>query len=310
MRVRSRHNSRQRKLFQVVLISLIVIFIGIMTPRIFSAASSAAMKPLYAVNEWLDHSSSLIPSLIRDRSNLQQEIETLKNELAVANRTSLTQQRLIEENSRLRSLLGIGEETRVAAAVVARPSELPYDLLQIDRGSDHGVTVGSPVFVGKDVVIGLVVHVAKDYSFVQLITTPSFVATAFISGPNVVASLEGMGGGIARVKVPQGVPLVSGNLVYLPSVEPGVFGRVVYVENEPTQPEQYGYIAPDIPISSIYYVSVGQQSQIAQSPEVIDERVVEIINNTMLNDQVEFNVSSTSLELDSNLGSSSNEVES
>jgi cell shape-determining protein MreC len=190
-------------------------------------------------------------------------------------------QHLRTENAQLRALLGIADEQRIAAAIIARPTELPYDMLQIDRGSDHGVSEGAPVFVGRDIVIGLVVHVTSHYSFVELITTPEFQATAFVSGPNIVVPLEGHGGGVARVRVPQGVAITTGDLVHLPSVNPGVFGRISHIENEPTQPEQYGYIAPEVPLSGLQYVAVGQQSQIAADVSVVDSNIREIIESTL-----------------------------
>jgi cell shape-determining protein MreC len=289
MRVRSLHKpnrDKRNKRIRIVVVSLFVIFIGFLVPKAFSLVSAVIVYPFHATSIWIEESSSLVPSLIRDRGEMLDEIESLKNQLAVANGTSLTQTRLFEENNNLRNLLNIDTEARTAAAVIARPNELPYDLLQIDRGSKHGIEVGAPVFIGKDVVIGLIVHVAPEYSFVEMVTSSGFEATAFIVGPNVVVSMEGVGGGVARVRVPQGVPLAVGNLVYLPSVEPGVFGRVSYVENEPSQPEQYGYISPDISVSSLYRVAVGKLSQISQSPEVIEERVRERIKETLFVESV------------------------
>jgi hypothetical protein len=235
------------------------------------------LTPVHGFNTWLTESSSLVPVFLRDRMALQGEIERLEQALLVAERSELTERRLWEENNRLRGLLGAATEDRIAAAIVARPAELPYDLLQIDRGSNDGVEVGAPVFIGKDVVIGLVVHTAPQFSFVEMVTTPGFEASAFVSGANVLVTLEGIGGGVARVRVPQGVPLRAGNLVYLPSVEPGVFGRIAFVENEPTQPEQYGYVSPEIALSGLYQVAVGKQSQIAKSTEVVDERVMKLL---------------------------------
>lgn len=283
MRVRSRHTSKkQTKRLRVVLVATVFLLLAMLLPKLFSAVSTAVMAPVHAVNTWLEESSSLAPVFIRSRLSLEEQIEELENELAVSNKTSLTLQRLTDENNRLRQLLGINEESRVAASVIARPDELPYDLLQIDRGSDHGIEIGSPVFIGRDIVIGLIVHTAPTYSFVELVTTPGFEATAFISGPNVAAIIEGMGGGVARVRVPQGVLLKAGNLVYLPSVEPGAFGRISHVENRPTQPEQYGYISPDVPISGLFRVSVGKQSQIAHSAEEINTRILEQMRKELL----------------------------
>ena len=171
---------------------------------------------------------------------------------------------------------------------------MPYDLLQIDRGTRHGIEVGAPVFIGSDIVIGLVAHTAANYSFVELITTPDFKATAFISGPDAVVTLEGLGGGVARVLVPQGIPLSIGDIVHLPSIEPGVFGRISFIESEPTQPQQFGYITPDIPISGLHRVAVGQLSQISQSADVIDERIIEFIRNKLVVPDAAVGTTSTS----------------
>jgi hypothetical protein len=251
-------------------------------PRTISVISAVVMYPVHSVNQWLRESSNLVPVFIRDRQSLQTEIESLKNQLEVSKQADLTKQRLFEENNHLRQLLGADNENRIAASIIARPNELPYDLLQIDRGSQDGIEVGSPVFIGKDMVIGLVVHTATDYSFVELVTTAGFEATVFISGPNVVAKLEGFGGGVARVKVPQGVPLSVGNLVYLPSIEPGLYGRISYIENRPTQPEQYGYISPNVSISGLNQVAVGKLSQVSHSANDINEKLIEQIRTDLL----------------------------
>lgn len=294
MKVRSRHSSKRQRNLRLVFASIVVVLFGMLLPSIISAVSTVIMTPVHVVNNWLEHSSSLVPTFFRDRRDLEAQIEDLEGRLVVAERNGLTQERLWEENNRLRGLLGIAEEERIAAAVIARPNELPYDLLEIDRGSDDGIEVGAPVFVGRDIVIGLVVHTTPTYSFVELVTTPGFETTTFISGPNVSVTMEGVGGGVARVRVPQGIPLRVGDLVYLPSVEPGVFGRISHVENRPTQPEQYGYISPDIPLSSVYQVAVGNQSQIAGSAEVVDERVRALIKQNLLVRDIGVGVISTS----------------
>jgi hypothetical protein len=251
-------------------------------PRVISFVSDVVVYPFHATAVWLDESSSLVPTFIRDRISLQEQIENLENELVEASRMDLTQQRLIEENTSLRNLLGIDVQERTAAAVIARPNELPYDFLQIDRGSSHGIEVGAPVFIGNDTVIGLVAYTASRYSFVELVTTPGFEASAFLTGPNVVVTMEGVGGGVARVRVPQGIALTTGNLVHLPSVEPGIFGRISHVENRPTQPEQYGYITPDVAMSGLHRVSVGKLSQISQSVELIDEKISALIKQQLV----------------------------
>jgi len=262
-------------------------------PAAFSLVATVVMSPFHATNQWLQESSSLIPTFFRERQSLLGEIKELESELQINSRTDITQQRLFSENNRLRGLLGASKENRIAAGVIARPDTLPYDFLQIDRGANDGIEIGAPVFVGTDIVIGLVVHTAGNYSFVELFTTPGFEATIFLSGPDVVATMQGMGGGVARVSLPQGISLQIGNLVLVPSIEPGVFGRIAYIENEATQPEQYGYVTPNMSLNSLYQVSVGRVSQISQSIEEIDERVRKEIESRLVVEGVSLEVSTS-----------------
>jgi hypothetical protein len=293
MRVQSQRNYKKKRTLRIVLVSLLIVGIGWILPAVFSTVSAIVMSPFHATSTWLQESSSLIPTFIRDRQSLQEEIKLLETEIQIHSRADITQQRLFSENNRLRDLLGSAEEDRIAAGVIARPDSLPYDFLQIDRGTSDEVEVGAPVFVGTDIVIGLVVHTTPNYSFVELFTTPGFEATVFLSGPDVVATMYGMGGGVARVSLPQGISMQIGNLVHVPSIEPGVFGRIAYVENEETQPEQYGYVTPNIALNSLYRVSVGRVSQISQSVETIDERIRKEIESKLVVEGVSLEVSTT-----------------
>ena len=111
----------------------------------------------------------------------------------------------------------------------------------------------------------------------------------------MVASLEGYGGGVARVKVPQGVALKVGNLVHVPSIEPGVFGRIEYLENKPSQPDQYGYITLQKPIANINYVSVATETVTPVAPAVIEERISRILKDAFVIDVSKLNLASTTI---------------
>jgi len=220
---------------------------------------------------------------------MSKELEGLRRELATESGTELTIKRLQIENRELRAASEFGGRTgRVVAQVIAPPSRILYDLLRIDQGTNAGITVGAPVFVGSDTVVGVIVHTTPRYSFVELFTTAGFEATAFIVGPNIFAPLEGMGGGVARVKVPQGIILSLGDLVLLPSVESGVYGEIVSIENLATQPEQYGYVTPPVPLLSMSYVSVlPGEPQLRTTPE-ITSGLRSMINNFFTLDPTSF----------------------
>ncbi|MEY2665248.1 MAG: hypothetical protein RLZZ480_353 [Candidatus Parcubacteria bacterium] len=296
MKVHSRlssKKSKEKRIARVVFVAGIVLIIGMLVPYALMFVGRVALYPVHAVHTWYQTSTSRLPMYLREQTELMNHITELENKLSVAESTSLTQQRLYEENMWLRQLLGVHNEERIAAAVVARPTELPYDLLQIDRGERDGIKVGAPVYIGIDNVIGTVVFVAPTYAFVEMFTSPGFSATAFISGADVMATLEGYGSGVARVSVPQGIPLSVGNLVHIPSINPGVFGRVEYVENRPSQPEQYGYITLNKPISGISYVAVAREPIATASPDQVEENVRQIIKESLTVDTKNFTVATS-----------------
>lgn len=161
------------------------------------------------------------------------------------------------ENASLREVLGQPDESRVAAGVIGRPTALPYDVLMIDKGSDDGIRVDTPVYTGNNTVIGFVAATYQNSSLVALLSTPGFSSTAYIFGPNIYTTAVGIGGGVTRIHVPQGIALNIGDLVVLPSMSPGIYGTVSAVDSVPERAEQYGYLTTEIPISSLKVVAVG-----------------------------------------------------
>jgi cell shape-determining protein MreC len=247
-------------------------FLGLISPWVISSISYVILYPFHATSVWVKTSDSVLPTYLRSKADLVKELEDLRIKISTSVGTEQSIQRLIEENMDLRSMLRMEKsEDRLVARVLKRPNILPYDLLQIDKGSEDGVVVGAPVYSGLDSLIGIVVSVTNTHSFVDLFTSPDFTSTAFIFGPDIFAPIEGMGGGVARVKLPQGVSIKVGQLVILPGVSSAVYGEIIEVQNEPTQPEQYGYIAPPLGINNLLYVSVDTKSVSEIGDVVIDQ---------------------------------------
>lgn len=275
-------NSRKTILTRWLLVSTGVIIFGVLFPTILSFVSSVVLFPIHTTTTWLKTSNDIIPLYFRSRSTLIEELEALRSEAALNTPTELSVQRLIDENRELRGLLNdLGDEKRITARVIARPGDLPYDLVQIDKGSSHGVTIGAPVYTGVDTVVGIVSKVTDTYSFITLFTSPNYEVTAFISGLNTFAPLEGVGGGVARVRLPQGVAIETGQLVILPGVSSAVYGSIEYIESAPTEPEQYGYVVPPLSTTALRYVSIGTAPIAVESTIAIDETVQQFIRSTL-----------------------------
>lgn len=162
---------------------------------------------------------------------------------------------LQEENERLRLF---SEEEDILAGVIGRPTALPYDVLFIDKGSVEGIVLNAPVYAENDAAIGFIAAVYEHNALVALLSTPGYVSTVYVYGPNIYTTALGQGGGVTRIHVPQGVALSVGDPVVMPSLARGIYGSITAVDSVPERPEQYGYMTSAIPLSSLRFVSVGK----------------------------------------------------
>ena len=258
-RVNSRRTSQIKKLKQVLLITAICVLLLFVVPKVLHIVASVVVVPVQSIHHWFSESGSSFPQYLRSRSELASEIQTLKSEVAIQNSNIYTLKSLTQENATLRKLLGEEQHTRIVAGIIGRPGALPYDSLMLDKGTQSGIQVGAPVYVGTDTVIGVVKSATAGTALVEMITSPGLQTTVYILGPDIYTTAVGIGGGQMKVGVPQGIMLSIGDIVVVPSIVSGVYGEISVVQSEASRPEQYGFVSPETPIASIRLVSVGAQ---------------------------------------------------
>ncbi|MFM2340176.1 MAG: rod shape-determining protein MreC [Candidatus Parcubacteria bacterium] len=236
-------------------------------PRLVFGVVAVALYPFESLRLWVLESQDSLPYYLRDRHELISRIESLEQQVAVSGGTENTLTKLKAENEQFRQLCEAVPNERVIARVVGRPPKLPYDVIMLDRGRIHDVIADAPVFIGSDQIIGYVSRVYEKTALVTLVSTAKFESMAYIIGPNIYTYAEGVGGGMMRVVVPQGIPLGVGDTVILPAIDSGVYGTIAYIETSPTQPEQYGYVPMKQNLQSVQYVSVGREPIVPHSYE-------------------------------------------
>lgn len=273
-RVNSGQRSRKRAIGSLVILGGLGLLVFFGAGKLFSGVAAVLFTPYEYTRIWLTESSGTLPVLLRDRNELLGQIRQLEATLQTEQGTEGTIRRLQFENEQFRELLGAIPDSRVLARVIARPPELPYDVLMLDRGSAHGVVQGAAVFAGRDTVIGLVSHVTTRASYVTLVSDPRISVTVFVIGPNIFTVAEGMGNGVLRVRVPQGISLSASNVVLLPAVDAGVLGTIAEVVTTPTNPERHGYITFPHSLQSMQYVSIAGAPLETPTFEAVEAAIV------------------------------------
>jgi cell shape-determining protein MreC len=255
--VNSHHTSRANTLKKIALVGAVALVLFFLVPKLVASITSLVLTPVHALQTWISKSSDSFPQFFRERATLISQLDALTATQSARSGDKLTVDLLSKENVELRALLGDDGEQRIVAGVIGRPHTVPYDVLVLDRGSDDGVVEGAPVFIGDDAVIGIVSQTFSKSSIVELITTPGFTVSVYILGPNIYTNAIGIGGGQLKVGVPQGIKLAPGDLVILPGVDAGIYGAISTVQSIATEPEQYGYVSPEVPLAGLRLVSIG-----------------------------------------------------
>ncbi len=125
----------------------------------------------------------------------------LKRKLALIEAEITDYEHQVQENSRLRKLLGFADrfnKSLIVAEIVGLSGDSPFQYLRINRGLDSLLKVGMPVLVGSGVV-GRLLRIGSTFSDVQLIGDTSFNLDVIVERNRVRGVLKGIGDNRCRL---------------------------------------------------------------------------------------------------------------
>jgi len=159
-----------------ILLAIVLMFmdqIGHYVPRIRSAME-LVFEPVFHVAGWPASALQSLELRTRQRNDLITENQQLLQQLLKVSGSVQTQTALVQENQRLRDLLGAtrGREYFFKFAEMTRVDLDPFShKIWINRGADDGVVVGQAVIDGQGIV-GQVEDVLGHLSSVRLVSDP------------------------------------------------------------------------------------------------------------------------------------------
>lgn len=168
--------SRTARLMIYILLAIVLMFmdqIGHYVPRI-RTAMELAFEPVFHVAGWPSAALESLELRTRERNELITENQQLLEQLLKASGSIQTKTALVQENQRLRDLLGAtrGREYSFKFAEMTRVDLDPFShKVWINRGVEDGVVVGQAVIDGLGIV-GQVEDVLRHLSSVRLISDP------------------------------------------------------------------------------------------------------------------------------------------
>ncbi len=154
-------------------------------------------------------------NIIKDFFNLKEENEKLKRQLIEIILQQKSYSALIEENKRLKELLGLKERTKniiTIANVISKGSNKFIKTIWIDKGSNHGIKKDYPVITHNG-LIGKVISVNANNSEVILITDPNFSVAVRIDRTRVEGILSGKGNNCVLKYIPLEEEVLTGDRI-------------------------------------------------------------------------------------------------
>lgn len=129
----------------------------------------------------------------------------------------VTQEAQIKENETLRQALNFQKTSAqqlVLAKIVGRSIFLPYQVLIIDKGTQHGILKGMPVVVPPDIFVGQIIETASNFSFFLPLSNSQSQIQALIQSSQAGGILKGQESGLLLMEmIPQEKEINVGDLV-------------------------------------------------------------------------------------------------
>ena len=200
--------------------------LGPLTQRV-----SSATRPLADVLQ----NAGQLRELSQENAALRQTVERLESELSTVREGRVA----VEQSAALIDAVGPEEADRyTSAAVILRDPTATREIIVLDRGQSHGVSLGQPVLGPGATLVGIVIEVHSATSRVRLLNDTDSAVTAIVQSSRTPGALVGGDATLRLDFVPIDASVTQGDLI-LTSALGGrlpsglVIGRVVAVSVDP-----------------------------------------------------------------------------
>lgn len=253
----------------LAVISGVLITLSFRGDNLFQRAEDGARSVLSAIGDFAGSVFSPLTDAWNatwDYDDLQQENRQLQQQIDEMQAAEFTEQAASAELERLSAdldLTPVGGIPRVAAKVVVPLGNFSGDTIQLSKGATSGLEEGMPVVV-KSGLVGRLVEVRQERSFVRPLTSPSFlVGVRFLSNDLVAPAVTQPDGDLLRAELDVSFePPQVGTLAVTSGLERSVYppdlpvGLVEAVETDESTLTNVIFIRPVVNTERLSFVSV------------------------------------------------------
>ena len=275
---------RSRAAVVVMIATVIILVLAIVGASTAGRASPVSnvvgvlMTPFRSAADGIGRFFGGIYSRFYEYAELESENAALRRRIADMEASVRESEKALEENARLRSLLGLAERKRdlefVMCGVVSRDSGDWASTLTISKGSANGIECFDCVVDEEGNLVGQVTELGTNWATVTTLVDSSFELGAVIARSGVAAVAEGDFGLMAKgclklTYLPAAAVILNGDTVLTSGVG-GVFpsdlviGTVEELESDYSGTGSYAVIRPATELDELVQVFVVSSFEISE----------------------------------------------
>lgn len=205
---------------------------------------------------------------------------SLANDCEIKENLTTAQLKLLqEENSELRKTLNFlttnnylleekKDEKAVVANIIGRDPLTFSSVLILDKGRSMGVSEGSAVIIGDGILVGRIINVEENISYLAILTNSRVKSAAMIlDNENLQGLVEGSHGLSLKINlIPLDKKINIGDLVVTSGLEKGIpkgllIGKVEEINTESNDLFQNVTLKPAVDLSNLTLVTIIETNQ-------------------------------------------------
>ncbi len=225
-------NENRKKIAFIFSLYFFLSLFGFLFGNAWRKAMWVAARPIWSAVSIVTAPFGSIGGYFTAKSNLVQQNALLLEKVATLENKQLDYDIVLQENEALKKELGReGEGEKIIAAILSKPPKSPYDTLVVDAGSEDGIIPGSKVFLGENVIIGLITNITPHTSLVSLFSTGGQKQEAVHARTGSSYALDGKGGGNFQLEIPKDTDIVWGDIFVYPGISQSILAIVDYIDS-------------------------------------------------------------------------------
>lgn len=254
-----RRKKRNKRIKFILFVALIFIFIYFSASlfQSFSSTSNTVFRPFLVFGNKTGGSISDFFSSFKSKSVLSKENQNLQTQLNEAQLQMLNYDSLLEENIKLKEVLGRKDKNDLLLAnILSKPNQSLYDTVLIDVGLADSVSVGDTVFALGNIPLGKVSQVFERSAKVNLFSSWKEKTEVVLPNSDVFMQMVGRGGGNFEMILPRDFELEKGEQVVLPGAHPYLVAVVETIISDPRDSYKKAILVSPVNIQGLKFLQI------------------------------------------------------